>query len=125
MPTVQSKLKQHIHISLLLCCIQQLKTSYILYTQINFLINNIFHLATATIHKAHPSSTLSSVNQLDNEAVDNIIIRCVDYGPSDGRADSISSHRKVNSRRRCKTVTTPIDSCKLCLRTVHVMYHNY
>ena len=83
------------------------------------LINNILHLATATTPKAHPLSTTSRVNQLENEAVDNIIIRCVDNGPSDGRADSISNHRKVNGRRRCRTVTATIDSCKLCLRTCH------
>jgi len=63
-----------------------------------------------TAHKAHPSrlTTTSSVNQLDNYAVDNIIIRCVDDGPSDDRAGnySISSHHQVIGRRRCRAATT-------------------
>ena len=50
-------------------------------------------------------TTTSSVNQSDSYAVDNIIMRCVDDGPSDNRADSISSHHQVIGRRRCRTVT--------------------
>ncbi|XP_065895728.1 uncharacterized protein [Dysidea avara] len=61
-------------------------------------------------HTAHPSRliTSNSVNQLDNYAVDNIIIQCVDDGPSDGRTDnySVSSHHQVIGRRRCRPVTT-------------------
>ena len=69
----------------------------------------IFFLSPlATSHKAHPSRliTTSSVNQLDNYAVDNIIIRCVDDGPSDDRACSISSHHQVNGRGSHRAVTT-------------------
>ena len=65
-------------------------------------------------HQAHLNTT-SSVNQLDNYAVDNIIIRCVDDGPSDDRADnySISSHHQVIGRRRCRPVTTTTSNkCK-------------
>ena len=54
-----------------------------------------------------------SVCQLDNEAEDNIIIRCVDDGPSDDRADSSSSHHQVIGRKRCRTVATIATSkCK-------------
>jgi len=38
-------------------------------------------------------------------AVGNIIMRCVDDGPSDDRTDSISSHHQVIGRR-CKTTIT-------------------
>ncbi|XP_065894258.1 uncharacterized protein [Dysidea avara] len=61
-------------------------------------------------HPPHPSRliTSSSVNQSDNYAVDNIVIRCVDDGPSDDRADnySISSHHQVIDRRRSRLATT-------------------
>ena len=45
--------------------------------------------------------------QLDTHAVDNVIIRCTDDGPSDDRVDNyfISSHHQVIGRRRCRTVT--------------------
>ena len=45
--------------------------------------------------------------QLDTYAVDNVIIRCNDDGPSDDRVDnySISSDHQVIGRRKCRTVT--------------------
>ena len=52
----------------------------------------------------------SSVDHPDY-AVDDIIMRCVDDGPSDDRADSISSHCQViGRRRRISTPTISIDS---------------
>jgi len=49
----------------------------------------------------------SSVNQLDDYAVDNIITRCINDEPSDAGAEnySISRHHQIISRRRCRTVT--------------------
>ncbi|XP_065894609.1 uncharacterized protein [Dysidea avara] len=59
----------------------------------------------------HNYNRSSRVNQSDY-AVDNIIIRCVDDGPSDDRADnySISSHHQVIGRRRCRTAVTTATS---------------
>ena len=77
---------------------------------------------TATTHKAHRSRVTTtsrlSVNQIDNCAVDNIIIRCADDGPSDDRADnySIHSHHQVIGRRRCRTVTTSTIATNECKR---------
>ena len=51
----------------------------------------------------------SSVDQPDY-AVDNIIMRCVDDGPSDDRADSISSHCQVIGRRCPTTPTISVNS---------------
>ena len=72
----------------------------------------LYYSLVATTHKAHPARliTTSSVNQSDNCAEDNIIIRCVDGGSSDDRADnySISSHFQVIGRRRCRTSATTI-----------------
>ncbi|XP_065894594.1 uncharacterized protein [Dysidea avara] len=65
-------------------------------------------------HNIHPTRLVpNSVNQLDTHAVDNIIIRCVDDGPSDDRADnySISSHHQVIGRR-CRIVTTTTTTAK-------------
>jgi len=55
------------------------------------------------------------INHSDNEAVDNIIIKCVDDRPSDDRADncSISSRHQVIGKRRCRTVNTATNKCKL------------
>jgi len=77
----------------------------------------LFHFLTDPTDKV-PSSkliTTSSVNQLDNYAVDNIIIRCVDDGPSDDRAENYStnSHNQAIGRR-CRTVTTNMSTSKKC-----------
>jgi len=65
-----------------------------------------YDLLIAATLKAHSSGliTTSCVNQLDNNAADNVIIRCVDNGPSNDRTDnySISSHHQVIGRRRCR-----------------------
>jgi len=69
-----------------------------------------------------PSTTTSSVNQLDNEAVDSAIFRCVDDGPSDDRADSISSHHQVVGRRRCKLISNT-NECK-CIQITQYNVEN-
>jgi len=63
---------------------------------------------TGTTNKLHPSTVTptSSDNQSESYAVDNIIMRCVDDGLSDDRADSISSHHQAIGRRRYRNVTT-------------------
>ena len=42
--------------------------------------------------------------KIHNAAVDNVIIQCVDDGPSDDRAESFCSHHQIVSRR-CRLVT--------------------
>ena len=75
-----------------------------------------------TNHKVRPSrlTAASSINQLDDCAVDNIIIKCVSDEPSDDRADNypISSHHQVVGRRR-RAVTTS-STCK-CYLWHHVL----
>ena len=80
--------------------------NYCNYTQFVFSITDV-------THKTYPSR-LVTTSQLDNYAVDNIIIQCVDDGPSDDRADnySVSSHHQIVGRRRCRPVTTATSKCK-------------
>ncbi|XP_065894589.1 uncharacterized protein [Dysidea avara] len=80
-----------------------------LFNMISVMPNLTDKLRTDTTRNIHPLilNMPNSVNQLDTHAVDNIIIRCVDGGPSDDRTDnySISSRHQVIGRR-CRTVTT-------------------
>ena len=56
-------------------------------------------------------TTTSNTNRSDNCAEEDIINRCVDDGPSDGRADnySITSHHQVVGRR-CRSSLVPAES---------------
>ena len=67
--------------------------------------------------------TVLNDDQLENYATDSVIIRCVDDGPSNDRADnySISSHRQVIGRRRCRPVTT-VTSTNTCKWHMHNYY---
>ncbi|XP_065894306.1 uncharacterized protein [Dysidea avara] len=77
---------------------------------------------TDVTHKTYPSR-LVTTSQLDNYAVDNIIIQCVDDGPSDDRADnySVSSHHQIVGRRRCRPVTTATNHPVNMMRTIRIL----
>ena len=81
-----------------------------IFTQwVTIVLYSLTYIFIITTHTAHPTRiTTSGVSQLDNYAVDNIIIRCVEDGPSDGAADnySISSHHQIIGRRRCRFAVT-------------------
>ena len=81
----------------------------------NLFVINITHLylLTGTSHTVHPARliTTGSVTQLDNCAEDNVIIRCVDDGPLDDKADnySVTSHHQVVGRK-CRSNLFPAES---------------
>ena len=86
-------------------------------------VNFSFIILSDTTRNIHPLilNMPNSVNQLDTHAVDNIIIRCVDGGPSDDRTDnySISSRHQVIGRR-CRTVTTTTTDKSKCSTRMNV-----
>lgn len=43
--------------------------------------------------------------EIHDAAVDNVIIQCVDDGPSDDKAESFCSRHHIIGKRRCKLVT--------------------
>jgi len=99
--------------SLLLCtfsfnlpfiCLQPLAI-VVCKTKVICIVTEIFPNAQVTKHSAS-----SSLDLLDNQAVDSVIIRCVHDGAQGDRA-AISSHHQAIGKR-CRPATTLSKTCK-------------